>query len=125
MREQKSGTLKQTNFMTTTEGNELIAKWQGHTVYKNHTEMHKVPINELKPYYLVGQLQYHSSWDWLLMPKSLKKSAARAQTGEIRNRFCEIRTHGTGFDQSFVCTTTIIAVWNLCVSLYKMAQRAN
>ena len=46
-------------------GNKLIAEFMGHVVYDSNQDMEKVPLDELKPYYIARNLQYDTSWDWL------------------------------------------------------------
>jgi hypothetical protein len=46
--------------------NELIAEFMGEIVYATRDEMYAVPIDDLKPFYFLKDLKYHSSWDWLM-----------------------------------------------------------
>lgn len=46
--------------------NELIAEFMGLDVYKNYDEMKLVPLEQLKKYAYINELEYDTSWDRLM-----------------------------------------------------------
>jgi hypothetical protein len=46
--------------------NALIAEFMGEVVFESQEQMQAVPLEELKPYRYIEQLQYNTSWDWLM-----------------------------------------------------------
>ena len=111
-------TVLKTNEGRVKTDNELIAEFMGETVYASRSEMNSVPIKELKPYYLLDQLEYDTSWDWL-MPVVEKIEKTCGASVEMRQQYCGIIHHLSKWQTSYTWGTKIGSTYKAVVSFIK------
>ena len=74
-------------------------------------------------YYLVEDLKFNSSWDWLMPCFDILRGLGFSY--KISERECTIKSHISGYNVTLICETTLISCYEAIVNFVKWYNKNN